>query len=79
LFVDAELAAALRMPARGVERVVTIDDPEFAPGVTRHFDGLEYEAFIDVVPDEGPPGAYRTKTTCTRSITRPGRPAGRRA
>ncbi len=53
LFVDAELAAAIRMPEHdGVEAVVTIDDPEFAPGVPRRFDGPEYEAFIDVVPDE---------------------------
>ena len=54
-FVDAELAQALRMPARAigaVERVVTIDDPEFAPDVAHCFDGPEYEAFIDVAPDD---------------------------
>jgi len=54
-FVDAELAQTLRMPGRGigaVERVVTIDDPEFAPDVAHCFDGPEYEAFIDVAPDD---------------------------
>ena len=54
LFVDAELAPAL-VPTRGarraLERVVTIEDPEFAPGLARAFDGPEYEAFIEVEPD----------------------------
>ena len=54
LFVDAELAPAL-VPTRGarraLERVVTVEDPEFAPGIGRAFDGPEYEAFIDLAPD----------------------------
>src|SRR5438128_8755405 len=54
LFVDAELAPAL-VPTRGarraLERVVTIEDPEFAPGLARAFDGPEYEAFIEGEPD----------------------------
>src|SRR5438128_1898991 len=54
LFVDAELAPAL-VPTRGarraLERLVTIEDPEFAPGLARAFDGPEYEAFIEVEPD----------------------------
>jgi acyl-CoA synthetase (AMP-forming)/AMP-acid ligase II len=53
LFVDAELAAGLGrdvVPA-GVERVVTIDDPQFAPGVTHVFDGPAYEDFVAVEPD----------------------------
>src|SRR5262245_46595774 len=53
LFVDAELAEGLgrdAVPAT-VERVVTIDDPEFAPGVRRVFDGPEYEKFVAVEPD----------------------------
>ena len=54
LLVDAELAgplAAARTATRGIERVVTIDDPEFAPGVPRAFDGPEYEEFLAVDPD----------------------------
>jgi fatty-acyl-CoA synthase len=53
LFVDAELAAAIRRPEHAIEQVVTIDDPEFAPGVAHVFDGPEYEAFLDVEPDAG--------------------------
>jgi fatty-acyl-CoA synthase len=50
LFVDAELARGL--PAgKAVERIVTIDDPEFAPDAARVFDGPEYEEFIAVDPD----------------------------
>jgi len=50
-FVDAELGAGIgTLPAR--ERTITIEDQEFAPGVPRTFDGPEYEAFIDVPPDE---------------------------
>jgi len=52
LFIDAELAGTLGAGALGkVERIVTIDDPEFAPGVPRVFDGPEYEEFIAVEPD----------------------------
>src|SRR2546427_2542618 len=54
LFVDAELAPALaptRGARRALERVVTIEDAEFAPGLARVFDGPEYEAFIAVEPD----------------------------
>jgi fatty-acyl-CoA synthase len=53
-FVDAELAgplAAVRPASGGVERTITIDDPEFAPGVGRAFPGPEYEEFIAVEPD----------------------------
>jgi fatty-acyl-CoA synthase len=53
-FVDTELAHS-GGPApdalRGVQQVITIDDPEHAPGVSRVFDGPEYEAFIDVAAD----------------------------
>jgi len=53
LFVDAELARGvtdLRKQTPLVERTITIDDPEFAPGIERTFDGPEYEEFIDVTP-----------------------------
>ena len=53
-FVDAELAHTVGPKGeslRGVEEVITIDDPEFAAGVSRVLDGPEYEAFIDVEPD----------------------------
>src|SRR5262249_17755850 len=56
LFVDAELALPLAEAAgslASVERVVTIDDPEFAPGVLRVLDGPEYEQLVDVEPDAG--------------------------
>src|SRR2546427_12482603 len=50
-FVDAELGAGIgTLAAR--ERTITIEDPEFAPGAPRTFDCPEYEAFIDVPPDE---------------------------
>ncbi len=52
--VDAELAQSVGPPRTsipGVERVVTIDDREFAPDAERIFDGPEYEEFIDVEPD----------------------------
>jgi fatty-acyl-CoA synthase len=54
LFVDAELAAGLGRDAvpSTVERIVTIDDPEFAPGVAHVFDGPEYEKFVAVEPDD---------------------------
>ena len=54
LFVDCELAEAVhgsRAAWKTVERVITIDDPEFAPGVKRLFDGGEYEEFIAVEAD----------------------------
>src|SRR5213078_5192995 len=50
-FVDAELGAGLGALATGA-RTITIDDPEFAPGAPPTFGGPEYEAFIDVPPDE---------------------------
>jgi len=53
-FVDAELARSVgprREALRHVETVVTIGDPEFAPGIERVFDGPEYEEFIDVSPE----------------------------
>src|SRR5437667_961565 len=54
LFADAELAPPL-VSTRGarpaLERIVTIADPEFAPGPGRALDGPEYEAFVDVEPD----------------------------
>jgi acyl-CoA synthetase (AMP-forming)/AMP-acid ligase II len=53
-FVDCELAqpiAPLRNRTTKVERIVTIDDPEFAPALPRVFDGSEYEEFIDVAAD----------------------------
>ena len=52
--VDAELAHVVHPAAESlttVERVVTVDDPEFAPDIARCFDGPEYEEFIDVTPD----------------------------
>ncbi len=58
LFVDAELAgplAPVRAALRTVERIVTIDDPEFAPGVGRVFDGPDYEEFVAGEPDESLP------------------------
>ncbi len=54
LLVDAELAQQQTDLPTSVERVVTVDDPEFAPGVPRRFDGPEYEAFLDVAPDDLP-------------------------
>jgi fatty-acyl-CoA synthase len=54
LLIDAELAQQHTGLPATVERVVTIDDPEFAPGVPRTFDGPEYEAFLDVSPDDLP-------------------------
>ena len=54
LFVDAELAvplAPIRSDLRTVERVVTIDDPEFAPGIAHVCDGPEYEEFVAGEPD----------------------------
>jgi fatty-acyl-CoA synthase len=54
LLVDAELAGVLepvKESLKTVERIVTIDDPEFAPDQRRVFDGPEYEEFIDVEPD----------------------------
>ncbi|MGH7821544.1 MAG: AMP-binding protein, partial [Candidatus Binatia bacterium] len=57
-FVDPELAQNVA-PAKAslgrIERIVTIDDPEFAPGLPRVFDGPEYESFIDVPPDASLP------------------------
>jgi fatty-acyl-CoA synthase len=56
-FVDAELARGVaaitsKMGKMGnIERTITIDDAEFAPGMARTFDGPEYEEFIDVAPD----------------------------
>ena len=54
LFVDPELAANVA-EARGawksVERVVTIADPEFAPGVRSPIEGEDYEVFLDVEPE----------------------------
>jgi len=55
LFVDAELAPVIEPVAdqlETVETIVTIEDPEFAPGLRRVFDGPTYEEFIDVSPDE---------------------------
>ncbi|MBI2964410.1 MAG: long-chain-fatty-acid--CoA ligase [Deltaproteobacteria bacterium] len=55
-FVEAELAqplAALREADNRIERTITIDDAEFAPGLPRVFAGPEYEEFLDVAPDEG--------------------------
>ena len=52
LFVDAELAQAARIPRAAipaVTQIVTIDDPEFAPGISH--DGPEFERFIEVAPD----------------------------
>src|SRR5438552_18619439 len=50
LFVDAELAPAL-VPTRGarrvLERVVTVEDPEFAPGLGRPSAGPAYPARLD--------------------------------
>jgi fatty-acyl-CoA synthase len=53
LLVDAELAGSLGTvrPAGLLTQVVTIDDPEFAPGRPRVFGGSEYEGFIDIDPD----------------------------
>ena len=54
LFVDCELAEVVhgsRGSWKTVERVITIDDPEFAPGVKRLFDGGEYEEFVAVEAD----------------------------
>jgi fatty-acyl-CoA synthase len=53
-FVDSELAqavAAMKGKTRRVERTITIEDAEFAPGLSRTFDGPEYEEFIDVAAD----------------------------
>ena len=52
--VDAELAQGLglsRAALGAVEAVITIDDPEFAPGVPHVYEGPEYEAFIAVDPE----------------------------
>ena len=54
LLVDAELAQPLGTLPACVEHVVTIDDPEFAPGVSHTFDGREYESFLDVAPSTAP-------------------------
>jgi fatty-acyl-CoA synthase len=57
-FADAELARGLGLEPtamRSVEQVVTIDDPDFAPGIPHSFDGPEYEAFIDVAPSTSLP------------------------
>ncbi len=53
-FVDPELAegiSATRGSLPKVEQTITIEDPEFAPGTGRVFDGVEYERFLDVPPD----------------------------
>jgi fatty-acyl-CoA synthase len=56
--VDAALAQVVE-PIKdnlgAVERVITIEDPEFAPGQRRIFDGPTYEEFIDVAPDASLP------------------------
>ena len=52
--VDAELAVPLevvRDSLESIETYVTIDDPEFAPGVEHVFEGSSYEEFVDVQPD----------------------------
>jgi len=54
LLVDAELAQPLGDLPPSIECVVTIDDSEFAPGVPHAFGGTEYEAFIELAPDELP-------------------------
>ena len=54
LLVDAELAQPLGDLPPSVERVVTVDDPEFAPGVPRTLEGPDYEAFLDLEPDDLP-------------------------
>ena len=57
-FVDAELAATTAPSPQalaGLDRVITIEDPEHAGGVARVFDGPEYETFIDVEPDAALP------------------------
>jgi fatty-acyl-CoA synthase len=54
LLVDAELAQPLevaRESLASVETFVTIEDPEFASGCLKVFDGPEYEEFIDISPD----------------------------
>ncbi len=54
LFVDAELGRDLgleRSAVPAVQQVITVDDPEFAPGIAAVFEGPEYESFIDVEPD----------------------------
>ncbi len=52
-FVDAELAPVVEPVADrfDVEKVITIEDAEFAPGIRRVFEGLTYEEFINVSPD----------------------------
>jgi fatty-acyl-CoA synthase len=53
-FVDAELAPVVEPAADalgGVEQIITIEDPEFAPGLRRVFEGATYEEFIDVQAD----------------------------
>jgi fatty-acyl-CoA synthase len=50
LFVDPELAAPLALEGT-VERVIAVDDPEFAPGAARPAGAIEYEAFIAAPPD----------------------------
>ncbi len=53
-FVDAELAPVVEAVAEqlgGIEMIITVEDPEFAPGVRRIFEGPTYEDFIDVEPD----------------------------
>jgi fatty-acyl-CoA synthase len=52
LFVDAELGRGVE-PRGAVERVVSVADPEFAPGAAPTHAGPEYEAFVDVAPDPG--------------------------
>jgi fatty-acyl-CoA synthase len=56
--VDAELAHGLQLPRaamRAVEAVITIDDPEFAPGVPHVYEGPEYETFLAVTPEPSLP------------------------
>ncbi len=57
-FVDAELAPVIETVADrldGIEKIITVEDPEFAPGLRRVFDGPTYEDFIDVTPDASLP------------------------
>ena len=54
LITDAEFAQTLgpvKESLKTIEMVVTVDDPEFAPGIDHVFDGPEYEEFIAVEPD----------------------------